>query len=131
MFAALIIAPLIRLSAQCWAGSSFTRCFDRYETELPRLGLRSVGWSPALVAGAWYALIVAPELFGLNALVSVLSVCPIAVVQQSINRANDTDEADGRYTILNRLGIAVGSVLWIMTIIGTYILFRKRTAGIP
>jgi len=42
---------------------------------------------------------------------------------------NEPDEVEGHYSAINRIGIVLGAMLWILVMFGTFFLLKERASG--
>jgi hypothetical protein len=79
-------------------------------------------WSPGLL----YIVLIATSLSGaIFWPVAFLSVVPLFVVQRSINKLNDLILVENHYSKLNAFGIALGSILLLLAVVGSFMTGSK------
>lgn len=80
-----------------------------------------IGWSPALLTVIWFGMAVL-SLSTIRVLEGLVTALPLAVVQQSINRLNNPSSLDGRFSVINVVGIVAGSIVFLLVGLGAYAL---------
>lgn len=114
-----VLAPLRSILAGFFAYS----LFEDVDEEVRRVGV-SPGWSAVLLGIAYFVLTATSRLPDPLWLLSLLNVAPLYVVQRTINEANARSPRpaplNDRYSTLNLVGIALGSIFLFLVMIALY-----------